>query len=204
MAAAREFAQPLSGSSSATIIIFLPLAFLSGVTGAFFKALSLTIGAALVFSYLITFLAVPLLADHLLGKKDAEQKEGGRWTTYVHGRYAWLMERVLKRPVFILFGIIPLLLAGVMGYRQVGSGFMPHMDEGGFILDCRTPAGTALSETDRLLRQLEDIIKTTPEVRTYSRRTGTQLGGGSDRSQLQRFFYSSETLAQTSHRPDYG
>ena len=188
LSAAREFAQPLTGSSSATIVIFLPLAFLSGVTGAFFKALSLTMAAALIFSYLITFLAVPLLADHLLGKKDAEQKEGGRLTTYVHGAYTWLMERVLKRPVFILIGIIPLLLAGYWGYQKVGSGFMPHMDEGGFILDCLTPAGTALSETDRLLRQIEAIIKTTPEVRTYSRRTGTQLGGGLTEANSSDFF----------------
>ncbi len=194
LSAAREFAQPLSGSSSATIIIFLPLAFLGGVTGAFFKALSLTIAAALIFSYLITFLAVPLLADHLLGKKDAEQKEGGRLTAYVHGQYARLMERVLKRPVFILIGIVPLMLAGYMGYRQVGSGFMPHMDEGGFILDCYTPAGTALSETDRLLRQIEDIIKTIPEVRTYSRRTGTQLGGGLTEANSSDFFIRLKSL----------
>ena len=188
MSAAREFAQPLSGSSSATIIIFLPLAFLSGVTGAFFKALSLTMAAALIFSYLITFLAVPLLADHLLGEKDAAQKEGGRLTNYIHARYTWLMERILKRPVFILLGIIPLVLAGYLGYRQVGSGFMPTMDEGGFILDCLTPAGTALSETDRLMRQIEDIIKATPDVQTYSRRTGLQLGGGLTEANSSDFF----------------
>ncbi len=52
------------------------------------------------------------------------------------------------------------------------------MDEGGFILDYRTAPGTSLSETDRLLRQAEAIIRATPEVETYSRRTGTQLGGG--------------------------
>jgi len=66
LAAAREFTHPLAGSSASTIIIFLPLAFLSGVTGAFFKALSLTMASALVISFLITWLAVPLLADHLL------------------------------------------------------------------------------------------------------------------------------------------
>jgi multidrug efflux pump subunit AcrB len=52
------------------------------------------------------------------------------------------------------------------------------MDEGGFILDYRAPAGTSLSETDRLLQQVEAILAATPEVETYSRRTGLQLGGG--------------------------
>ncbi|MBI3753501.1 MAG: efflux RND transporter permease subunit [Deltaproteobacteria bacterium] len=188
MSAAREFARPLVGSSSATIIIFLPLAFLSGVTGAFFKALSLTMSAALVFSYLITLLAVPILADHMLGRKDAMQKEGGRLTTHVHHIYTWMMQRVLKQPALILTGIIPLLALGYIGYRQVGSGFMPKMDEGGFILDCFTPSGTALSETDRLMRQIEAIIKATPEVQTYSRRTGTQLGGGLTEANSSDFF----------------
>ncbi len=55
---------------------------------------------------------------------------------------------------------------------------MPHMDEGGFILDYRTAAGTSLSETDRMLRQLEAIVRANPAVETYSRRTGLQLGGG--------------------------
>lgn len=188
MAAAREFAQPLVGSSSATIIIFLPLAFLSGVTGAFFKSLSLTMASALIISFLMTWLAIPLLADHLLGKKEAEEDEGGPFRDRSHRAYEWIMGRVLRRPVLILAGIIPLLLMGYIGYRQVGSGFMPSMDEGGFILDYRTPPGTALTETDRLLRQVEEIIKATPEVLTYSRRTGTQLGGGLTEANQGDFF----------------
>jgi multidrug efflux pump subunit AcrB len=51
------------------------------------------------------------------------------------------------------------------------------MDEGGFILDYRAPSGTSLTETDRLLRQVEQILQDTPEVSTYSRRTGLALGG---------------------------
>ena len=60
----------------------------------------------------------------------------------------------------------------------VQSGFMPKMDEGGFILDYKAKSGAALSDTDRLLRQVEKIIRETPEVTSYSRRTGVQLGGG--------------------------
>uniref|UniRef100_UPI002614EE8E efflux RND transporter permease subunit n=1 Tax=Geobacter sp. TaxID=46610 RepID=UPI002614EE8E len=149
MAAAREFAQPLAGSSSATIVIFLPLAFLSGVTGAFFKALSVTMAAALIISFLITWLAIPILADHLLGEKEARREEGGAITKRVHRLYERLMLSLLRRPWLVLAGIVPLLILGYVGYRQVGSGFMPVMDEGGFILDYRTPPGTALSETDR-------------------------------------------------------
>ena len=178
LAAAREFIQPLAGSSASTVIIFLPLAFLSGVTGAFFKALSLTMAASLVISFLVSWLAVPLLADRLLTAADANQKEGGRLTEWVHARYEALMRRVLARPWLALVGVVPLLLVGFLAYRHVGSGFMPAMDEGGFVLDYRTPPGTSLTETNRLLQQVEAIIRADPAVDTYSRRTGTQLGGG--------------------------
>ncbi|MFH2080825.1 MAG: efflux RND transporter permease subunit [Pseudomonadota bacterium] len=176
--AAREFLRPLTGSSASTVIIFIPLAFLDGVTGAFFKALSLTMAAGLVISFMVTWLAVPILADHLLNDKDAKQKEGGRLTEWMHGKYDVIMRRILARPMLILVGIVPLVALGWVAFHQVGSGFMPSMDEGGFILDYRSEPGTSLAETDRLLRQVETIIRANPNVDTYSRRTGTQLGGG--------------------------
>jgi CzcA family heavy metal efflux pump len=177
-AAAAEFTRPLVGSSLSTIVVFAPLAFLSGVTGAFFKALSLTMAASLVISFLIAWLAVPILADHFLGEKDANQKEGGALTEKFHHWYSTLLRRMLRSPALVLFGVVPLLIAAWLCYQQVGTGFMPSMDEGGFILDYRAGPGTSLSETDRLLRQVEDVLRKTPEVQTYSRRTGLQLGGG--------------------------
>ncbi|WP_084503423.1 efflux RND transporter permease subunit [Desulfatirhabdium butyrativorans] len=188
MEAAREFFQPLSGSSAATLIVFVPLAFLSGVTGAFFKALSLTMGSALLISFLMTWLAVPILADHLLSRKDAEQKEGGRLTAWLHERYHLLMERLLAHPSLALILIVPLLASGWLAFRHVGSGFMPAMDEGGFILDYRSEPGTALSETDRLVRQVEEIVRSVADVDTYSRRTGTGLGGGLSEANEGDFF----------------
>jgi CzcA family heavy metal efflux pump len=176
--AAAEFTRPLVGSSLSTIVIFAPLAFLDGVTGSFFKALSLTMAASLVISFLIAWLAVPILADHFLGEKDAEQEEGGVWTDRFHRWYGALMRRVLAAPALVLLGVVPLLVAAWLCYQRVGTGFMPSMDEGGFILDYRAASGTSLSETDRLLRQVEAVLQETPEVQTYSRRTGLQLGGG--------------------------
>jgi CzcA family heavy metal efflux pump len=175
MIGVRELTKPLTGSSASTIIIFAPLAFLSGVTGAFFKALSLTMAVSLFLSYLVAWLAVPLLADHLLGPKDAQTKEGrGK----IIRAYGVLLNRLLVHPWLILVAIIPLILAGWFCYLRVGSGFMPVMDEGGFILDYRAAPGTSLTETNRLVRQIEEILRATPDVDTYSRRTGLQLGGG--------------------------
>ncbi len=177
MRAAREFTHPLAGSSMATIIIFAPLAFLSGVTGAFFRALSLTMASGLIISFFVAWLAVPLLADRFLNERDAAQEEGGALTESIHAAYGKLMSRLFDRPALILLGLIPFLLAGFLSYHFLGSGFMPSMDEGGFVLDYRSTSGTSLSETDRRARQGEAILRGTPDVQTYSRRTGLQLGG---------------------------
>ncbi|MGC3990313.1 MAG: efflux RND transporter permease subunit [Chthoniobacteraceae bacterium] len=175
--AAGEFTFPLAGSSMATIIIFAPLAFLSGVAGAFFKALSLTMAASLLISFVIAWLAVPVLSAKLLSEKDAEGEERGPIMLRFHAGYRWLMTRLMASPRWVLLFILPLLLVGWLAYSQVASGFMPTMDEGSFILDYVSPPGTSLTETDRLLKQVEGILQATPEVDTYSRRTGLQLGG---------------------------
>lgn len=98
-------------------------------------------------------------------------------TTAAHNLYDALMRIILRNPLIIPLVIMPFLTLGYFAYQHTGSGFLPSMDEGGFILDYRTKSGTSLSETDRLLQQVEEILQTTPEVQTYSRRTGLSLGG---------------------------
>lgn len=188
MAAALEFTRPLAGSSASTLIIFAPLAFLSGVTGAFFKALSLTMAAALFISFVLTWLAVPLLAGLFLRPKDALPHPPSRMLAWLHRRYRLLLGALMLRPLLLVPVVALLAIAGVIGFKAVGSGFMPAMDEGGFVLDYRSTPGTALTETDRLLRQVEAIVRATPDVQTYSRRTGTGLGGGLSEANQGDFF----------------
>ncbi|TAM93511.1 MAG: AcrB/AcrD/AcrF family protein [Rhodanobacteraceae bacterium] len=186
--AAREFARPQTGSSSATIIIFLPLAFLSGVTGAFFKALSLTMASALVISYLLTFIAVPILAERLIDERHAREHPPTRLWQACMRFYESVLLRVLEWPVLLLIGLIPLLVAGFLAYKSVGSGFMPRMDEGGFTLDYLSEPGTSLEETNRLLLKVGAILRADPYVDTWSRRTGLQLGGGLTEANRGDFF----------------
>src|SRR5213079_2154436 len=162
--------------------------FLSGVTGAFFKALSLTMAASLVISFIVAWLAVPILCASFLKRKDAEIEEYGSFARRVHEVYREKMQRLLRQPRFAIVFLAPLLLLGFIAFKSIGSGFMPVMDEGGFILDYISPPGTSLAETDRLLRQVESVLQKTPEVETYSRRTGLQLGGGVTEANTGDFF----------------
>ncbi|HEY4803461.1 MAG TPA: efflux RND transporter permease subunit [Paraburkholderia sp.] len=177
MSAALEFTRPLAGSSAATLVIFVPLAFLSGVTGAFFKALSVTMASALFISFMVTWLAIPILCDRWLTPKDAEEHTETRFAAWLNRTYAMLVARVSARPVWVLAGLVPLALLAALAFTRVGSGFMPSMDEGGFVLDYHTRPGTSITETDRLMRQIEGILRANPNVATWSRRTGAGLGG---------------------------
>ena len=176
LTAAREFFSPLLGSSLATIIIFIPLAFLSGVTGAFFRFLAATMASALVISFLLTAFAVPLLARGIV--------DFSRWDDPQHGREGWLrrahsalLVRLTKSPWLVGLAVVVLVAFGYFAYARVGTGFLPRMDEGGFVLDYHTAPGTSLAETNRELQQIEQILKQDPSVATYSRRTGLGFGG---------------------------
>jgi multidrug efflux pump subunit AcrB len=178
LAATDEFTKPLTGSSLSTIVIHIPPAFMIGVAGAFFASLSLSMASSLIISFLVAWLAIPVLAAAWLGGKEAEKAEGGALTAKAHGAYAGLMQRVLPRPWLVLLVAVPLLALGYLAYRHLASGFLPAADEGGFVLDYRAPPGTSLAETDRLCRQVEQILSGVPEVQTYSRRTGFNFGAG--------------------------
>ncbi|MBC7576936.1 MAG: efflux RND transporter permease subunit, partial [Tardiphaga sp.] len=176
---AAEMLRPLTGSSAATVIVFLPLTFLGGVAGSFFPPLALTMAITLSISFLVALLAVPLLARAWVRASDAAKMEtSGPWLQRVRGHVTRTGDRVMAAPVRLVFIIGLLVLGGGLAYLRLGSGFMPRMDEGGFIFDYVAPPGTSITETDRLLRQVEAIVRKLPDVQSYSRRTGLQLGGG--------------------------
>jgi CzcA family heavy metal efflux pump len=172
-----EMLPAIVGSSASTIVIHIPFAFLSGVAGAFFKPLSLTMIFALVVSFAISLLVAPLLASRFKmtvsqGSGSASRSGQGRLASTYQGALASLLRRrILIAPI-----ILVLVVGGAWLYTTLGSSFMPEMDEGAFVLDYWTPPGTSLNETNRIMLDVEKIISGMPEVESYSRRTGTELG----------------------------
>lgn len=195
LAAAGEMTRPLLGSTLSTVVVFVPLAFLSGVTGGFFKALAVTMSAALLVSLLFALFVAPVLARSWLRRADVEAADkAGPLMARLGGGYRRLLGVSLARPIVTLAASAAVMLAlGGLAFTQLGSGFMPRMDEGGFVLDYLAKPGAALSDTDRLLRQVEAIIRSTPDVDSYSRRTGLQLGGGLTEADEGDFFIHLKT-----------
>ena len=172
----KELFTAVIGSSTSTIIIFLPFAFLSGVTGAFFKSLSLTMALSLIVSLFLSLFFGPLLASKLLHPRDFEKESSKEKEGKIESYYKRFLGFIIHRKFLVIPVILFLIAAGYFIYSSIGSGFMPEMDEGAFILDYTSPPGTSLQETNRMLMNVEQIIMHIPEVESYSRRTGTQLG----------------------------
>jgi len=159
-------------SSLSTIVIFLPFTLMSGVAGAYFKVLTNTMLITLVCSFFVTWLALPVI--YLLFSKKSTEKnkkvkehkvKKQRWVSFfIHNSY-----------ISFAF-LIALIVAIILIYPNLQTGFLPEMDEGSIVLDYVSPPGTSLAETDRMLSAAEKEIIKVPEVEAYSRRTGTQMG----------------------------
>ncbi|MBZ5698710.1 MAG: efflux RND transporter permease subunit [Acidobacteriia bacterium] len=100
----------------------------------------------------------------------------GGWFERIIVFYERWMRRALEHPVWLGGLCVILIAVSYVCFNALGSDLLPAMDEGGFILDYITPAGSSLEETNRVVAHLEQICRSTPEVESTSRRTGLQLG----------------------------
>ena len=176
-----EIVRPLVGSTLTPVVVFVPLAFLEGVTGVFFRALALTMVVALLTSLALAVTLTPSLAAWFLRSRKEEpiplhEEHGGRLLQRVIGIYETGVRAALKRKGLTIAVCAAIVVLAFIIYRGLESEFLPPMDEGGFIIDYLTPPGTSLAETHRQLQYAEDIIRSVPELESYSRRTGAQLG----------------------------
>jgi len=170
--AVTELMGPLVSSTMTTVVVFAPLSLLSGVPGQFFRALSLSLTVAVLLSLALSVTVVPLLARwEFRDRAIPEEREGRLDQTYRD----WLEWTLRHRSVAVLAAVL-LAATTVFLFYSTPTGFLPPADEGGFVVDYLTPAGSALEETDRQVRAVEKVIAETPEVASYSRRTGSELG----------------------------
>jgi len=175
-----EITTPLVFSTITPVVVFLPLVAVSGVTGSFFRALAITMTAALLTSLVLALTWTPGLSLVLLGERKQaagqEEHHAGGLMSFAIRTHRRALDWSLAKPLW-LGGICLLLVVATWGgYRVLGSDMLPEMDEGSFILDYTMIPGSSLTETNRVLEHVERILHDTPEVETTSRRTGLQLG----------------------------
>jgi CzcA family heavy metal efflux pump len=199
--ALREITVPLIGSTVTPVVVFLPLISITGVTGTFFRALAITLGVSLFTSLALALTWTPTLSSYFIRKHkdeseshsndstdDDDEEEsvaqllaaeeaslGPRFRKIIDFHQRWL-RRALAKPWWLVGLSALLIVSSYVCYHFSGNDLLPEMDEGDFTVDYLTPAGSALSETNRMVLHLEQIIQSIPEVESSSRRTGAELG----------------------------
>lgn len=180
-AAMQEIAVPMIGSTITTIVVFLPMALLSGVTGAFFLALSITLTIALALSLLFALYVTPLFSGYFLRpavmRTKPKKLPGQRVMDWLLTRYEPALRWMLQHRK-VAYGIsAAVLLSTLLFGRGLGTDFMPTMDEGAFELNFTMPPGTSLEETATALKQLEGAIAKNPNITAYGALTGLDPSG---------------------------
>src|SRR6476659_2346789 len=193
--AVSEITVPIIGSTITPVVVFLPLTLLTGVTGVFFRSLALTMAVALLTSLVLALSFTPVLAERFVKverrphpnaendsdlardeSEEFEEEEHGRFLGAIIRRYEWVLRHALDNRWVVIVVVLLVGLGSVLLYRVLGSEFIPEFDESAFILDYLAPPGASLQETNRMLEHVEVMIKKVPEVESYSRRTGLELG----------------------------
>ncbi|HWP96893.1 MAG TPA: efflux RND transporter permease subunit [Syntrophomonadaceae bacterium] len=172
------------------VVVFVPIAFMSGMVGQFFRQFGLTIVFATLFSLFVSFTMTPMLASLLYKPKDeSDNKDENRrskldfiwrriipWGSNLKSGYvtllAWTMnhrKRVLAFSVLAFFLSLTVVPLGL-----VSTEFMPKSDQGAISISLEMPQGTPLAKTDDGLKQIENYVKQIPEVQYYQ----TSLGSG--------------------------
>jgi multidrug efflux pump subunit AcrB len=194
-AASSEITGAVIGSTLTTVLVFVPLAFIVGVYGQFFAALSWSLSIAVLVSMVISLTLVPVFAAKFLaGRPMPPPGPIYRFLAYL---YEIVLAGALRVPWLTLSLSLAAVAAGVVLYtgipdprakrvegkpppaplvRGLQTGLMPSMDEGAFVVDYWAPSGSPLSATEKKAREIEKILSKNPDVKAYVRRTGAELG----------------------------
>ena len=161
------------------VVVFLPIAFMTGMTGQFFRQFGLTIVFATLFSLFVSFTLTPMLASKFFSG-GVENPKGKIWSfmdwleqsavTYYEKILLWSLghqKKILATVLALFIGVMSFIPLGV-----VGSEYMPRTDESAFVINVELPVGQSVEQTEIVMTKLENFLRTVPEVKHYLTRAG--------------------------------
>jgi heavy metal efflux system protein len=174
----KMFLPAMVGSSLSTIVIFFPFVMMSGVAGSFFKELTLTMEITLVCSFIATWIGIPVL--HLLFGYKPHNKvlQPSVSKNKTKKEKLWWLVWFFNKPWFAIGFVVLLALSSIILINKLETGFLPELDEGSIVLDYIAPSGTTLDASDAILKEVDKVVISHPDVETYMRRTGTNMISG--------------------------
>lgn len=170
-------AGPMTASTAATVVVFLPLGLLAGVTGYFFRELAFTLASALIVSLGLALFIAPIVARALFGETKAAAEGERARAGGLQRRYEAILRFALGHRVVVYAGSVAVLAVTALLLASLPTDFLPTMDEGQFEIAYAMPAGTTLSDTNHASRAMERLVAADPGVRSVGRLTGIDSNG---------------------------
>ncbi len=176
--AAREVASPIFVSTLSTVIVFLPIVFVSGIAKLLFVPLAVTISVALFGSFFISRTVTPLMCLRLLPPEKAlergSKKIADRTRVFMHDLIEsmdnWYAERLrwaLDHRKSVIIGVVVVSLGSMTLFKFIGTEFFPDQDESQLTVNVKLPVGTRVEKTEDLVGKVEQVLKDNiPEMNT--------------------------------------
>ena len=181
-----EVATSIFASTTTTVVVFFPIASLSGIVGKILKDVSVTIILALIASVLVALIVVPFLMKQLLNPKGTKEKKEtlfNKGISKLEKFYKKILSWVLENGKFVLVIAISLLVISFLLVGTLGISFIPSTDNSDFYVYMEFPIGQSLEETELRIKQSQKLITdSVPEIKTavyYSGNSGDMAAGNS-------------------------
>jgi multidrug efflux pump len=165
----REITTAVIATTIALVAVFSPLLFLTGATGRLFNEFGVAVGGAVIVSGIVALTLTPMLSAKILRVSARETRFHhvvGSVLSSITGRYSRTLDRALKRPLWVIGGGAILTASAVLLFRALEREFVPPDDRGFFFTFVVAPEGATVEYTDHYVRQLEEIIHRTADVRS--------------------------------------
>lgn len=158
----KELTGAIIASTTTTVVVFLPIVFLEGISSDLFTPLALSVSFSLLASLIVAIVLVPMVSSKLLTKdKEFEQKKESAFDR-MFGKFEAFYKKMLDfslRHRKTTVGIVglSLIISGVLA-TQIGATFIPDSDQGQLMITVETPTGSTLSETEGIVQQIEEKL----------------------------------------------
>lgn len=171
--ASKEVRMPILNSTLIIMVSFMPLFFLSGMEGRMLRPLGIAFLVALVASTVVALTLTPVLCSYLLNSDKAFKQEKEPWLSRkLQVVYGKALEWAISNYKAIVSGTVVLLVVALGMFFSLGRSFLPPFNEGSFTINIATQPGVSLEESDRMGRQVEELLLQVPEIKTVARKTG--------------------------------
>ena len=178
---AKEVGSAIIASTLTTVVVFLPVAFISGIIGDLFKEFALTISFSLFASLYVALSIVPMLASRWLKKLPYDLEKKRKVSSMMTSLRKSVQWTLFHRWIVLLITLVLVVVSGY-GMTKVGTEFMPSADEGFFTINVELENGTALSETEKVVSAIEQRLKDVEEINVFVSFIGStqqnSFGGG--------------------------